>query len=517
MHKDLLKKSPWLLLGQTLCLTVATLTAKPVDLTTADLGRHIANGRWVFSHPELLFTNFYSYTHPGAPFTNHHWLTGLIFHAIETSAGFSGLSVFYVTLVVAAFALMLMSAWQRSAPPVALALGLLVAPLVSYRTEVRPEGVSLFLAVIVYALINAFAEQKLSWKWLLTVPVIMVLWVNSHIYFFFGLLIIGIFLAEGALKAWLLPHGSARKNHTQRCYTLLAILTLSALASLINPEGWKLATYPLKIFDNYGYMIVENQSVPFFLDRHMHFPVFTPLYITLAGVWGLAVWGGVRNRIENLPLASIFIALLLSALALKAIRNISMFGVFALPVMAQLLPEPPKRFGKSLLLCLVASCSTAVYFATSSSATFANLGVGLRNGCNEAADFFRSKNLKGPVFNNYDIGGYLIYHLYPATKVFVDNRPEAYPASFLTDVYVPMQENDTKWREIDANQHFNAIFFNWHDYTPAGQTFLITRIRDPEWAPVYVDQFALIFLRRTTENQPIISRYEIPKDRFSVR
>ena len=121
------------------------------------------------------------------------------------------------------------------------------------------------------------------------------------------------------------------------------------------------------------------------------------------------------------------------------------------------------------------------------------------------------------MFNNYDIGGYLIYHLYPDTKVFVDNRPEAYPASFLTDVYVPMQESDAKWREIDANQHFNVIFFNWHDYTPAGQTFLITRIRDPEWAPVYVDQFALIFLRRTTENQSIISRYEIPRDRFSVR
>ncbi|MBU1137121.1 hypothetical protein KKD72_02015, partial [Patescibacteria group bacterium] len=39
-----------------------------IDLTTADLGRHIANGRLILSGQfDVLKTNFYSYTEPNFP------------------------------------------------------------------------------------------------------------------------------------------------------------------------------------------------------------------------------------------------------------------------------------------------------------------------------------------------------------------------------------------------------------------------------------------------------------------
>jgi len=57
-------------------------------------------------------------------------------------------------------------------------------------------------------------------------------------------------------------------------------------------------------------------------------------------------------------------------------------------------------------------------------------GFGLVQGNNQSAQFFIDNNIKGPLFNNYDIGGYLIYHFYPQEKVFTDNRPEAYSVSF---------------------------------------------------------------------------------------
>jgi hypothetical protein len=57
-----------------------------------------------------------------------------------------------------------------------------------------------------------------------------------------------------------------------------------------------------------------------------------------------------------------------------------------------------------------------------------------------------AKNLKGPIFNNFDIGSYLIFRLYnkslPAGRqVFVDGRPEAYPASFFQITYILMQQD----------------------------------------------------------------------------
>jgi len=55
--------------------------------------------------------------------------------------------------------------------------------------------------------------------------------------------------------------------------------------------------------------------------------------------------------------------------------------------------------------------------------------------------FFKENNLQGPIFNNYDIGGYLIFNLFPQEKVFVDNRPETYSSEFFQEDYIPMQED----------------------------------------------------------------------------
>src|SRR5947199_72061 len=69
------------------------LLSHRIDLTTADLGRHITNGSillhgsWTDKH-EVLYTNFYSYTLPDQPFINHHWLSGVVFYFVYRISGF---------------------------------------------------------------------------------------------------------------------------------------------------------------------------------------------------------------------------------------------------------------------------------------------------------------------------------------------------------------------------------------------------------------------------------------------
>ena len=55
---------------------------------------------------------------------------------------------------------------------------------------------------------------------------------------------------------------------------------------------------------------------------------------------------------------------------------------------------------------------------------------GLARGVQGSAKFFQNEGLKGPVFNNFDVGSYLIFYLFPEERPFVDNRPEAYPVEF---------------------------------------------------------------------------------------
>ena len=116
----------------------------------------------------------------------------------------------------------------------------------------------------------------------------------------------------------------------------------------------------------------------------------------------------------------------------------------------------------------------------------------------------RNCNLRGPIFNNYDIGGYLIFYLYPRNQVFVDNRPEAYPADFFQNTYIPIQEDDTRWHEEARKNGFNAIFFSHRDVTPWGQTFLKNRLEDPDWAVAYLDEYSIIFVGRDSVNSGII-------------
>jgi hypothetical protein len=134
-----------------------------------------------------------------------------------------------------------------------------------------------------------------------------------------------------------------------------------------------------------------------------------------------------------------------------------------------------------------------------------------------AAEFLRKEKIQGPIFNNFDIAGYLVYYLYPEQRVFLDNRPEAYPVAFFTDVYFPMQSDEAKWAAISRHYGFNVIVFNYRERSARGEQFIIRRVLDPMWAPVYLDKDIIILAKRDGPNQPVIAKYELPKERVLMQ
>lgn len=117
------------------------------------------------------------------------------------------------------------------------------------------------------------------------------------------------------------------------------------------------------------------------------------------------------------------------------------------------------------------------------------------------------------MFNNFDIGGYLIWKLYPEEKVFVDNRPEAYSVKFFSEIYKPMQEDKAKWAELAEKYKINFIFFAHTDVTPWGQNFLKNIVKDPAWKMVYLNENALVLVKNTPANAGVISRLAISEDK----
>ncbi len=507
---DSFQSSPWI----AACLTLGILglyawfLAEPIHLTTADLGRHLKNGELVWRHPELLVTNFYSYTEPGHPFINHHWGSGVVFFLAWKLLGFQGAQFLFIALNLLALAVMFRCAQARIGVGGAALLSILIIPLLAIRAEVRPEAFSYFFTALFFQRLARFRDQRLSLHDLWWLPVLEAVWVNLHSYFVVGPALIAAFLLETLL--------SSERRPQARVLAILLGFTLAA--TLLNPFGVKGALVPLTMFREYGYRLVENQSVPFLLSRFAmpSLWLFIGVFVVLAATL-LMAWFRARRV---LPFSEVLIAIGVSAIAWGAYRNLTLFGLLAIPLIATGVEalwaaRPPRNerwmtLAAALMWCVVVFGPSSVWSPPS------ERGIGLEAGDHAAADFVKREHLQGPTFNNYDIGGYLIFHLFPAHRVFVDNRPEAYSASFFTDVYVPMQENEAVWRKVDAQYGFNLIAFHRHDLTPWGQPFLIRRVDDPAWAPVFVDQDTIIFLKRNERNQSVINRFEVPRSAFQV-
>lgn len=503
-----------------------------IDLTVADLGRHIQNGRIAMEERIIPPTNFYSYTAPDYPVITHHWASGILFFLVWKAGGFTAVHLLFIAMSMATLAIFFSIASRAAGPGPAALITTLALPLLAERTEIRPEAISYLLSAVFFLLLlrnletgfpNPLGNPVSKSRWpLITLPLLEVLWVNTHIYFFLGPVFIAIFL---------MPHLISRPLQRTQVIPLLWTLTAGAAATLINPFGLSGALAPFTIFQNYGYRIAENQPVWFVekLIQNPNFVIFKILFWILAAGFAARVWIARKEQASAiggrlfLPLAAI--GIMISALAWLATRNFALFGFFFIPLIAANLTAfcGPllARYRRSLTVS--AALIVSLLFIPALFGQWQKYfpywkepGLGLERGNSRTAEFFKDNGLRGPIFNNYDIGGYLIWHLFPQEKVFVDNRPEAYPAAFFRDTYIPMQEREDAWQEALQKWQFNAIFFSHRDMTPWAQRFLIARIADRAWAPVYADRYAIIFLKRNDGNKAIIDRFEIPQSAFRI-
>ncbi len=506
-------KTPQKILLAIFLLYIALFYAQQVNFAASDLGRHIRNGELFFAQMKPLSTNYYSYTEPEHPAIAHHWGAGVVYYSIWKALGFEALSVFNMLLIVFAVYFLFRAALEYSSYKMALFLSFISVPLLTFRTEIRPEMFSYLFFGLYYYLIALFQNNRISpKKMILIMPVLQALWVNLHIFFIMGLFITGTFWFGSLVN----------KNRKFRHYSL--ILLLSIAACFASPFGVSAFLEPFLIFNNYGYMTAENQPVLFMQGRfpdagiYYYFELMF-LVSSLCLAYALFVRRSFKKTIPQLIMFIFF-----SALAWNVNRAISIFGFFLLPMLAynaQQIADRPNSIKQKksnlLILGILAAIILSIPFGNALfNPVNPNTGLGLMPGSNNSADFFKKNSIQGPVFNNYDIGGYLIFHLFPQQRVFTDNRPEAYSASFFQDIYIPMQEKEEAWNNLSKKYGINAIYFYRHDYTPWAQPFLIERIRDPGWAPVYVDDFAIILLKRNQKNQRLISKYELPESVFRI-
>ena len=526
---------------------IVLIFSQKIDLTNSDLGRHLTNGRVVWSNPDILFHNAYSYTEPDFRFINHHWLYGVIVYSVYRVAGFAGLSLLNILIILGAFSLAFFTARQKTETGLTAdspridafyfvsLLSLPVILLLSERVEIRPEIFSYFFIIATYALLEAADRTKRYRRLWLLMP-LFALWANIHIYFFIGLalivfkaaaIFIGAFLKEreGLVRSFLrrLFHRGRLLAAWQAARPWVIAGGAAALACPLNPNTWRGLIYPFNIFRNYGYEVAENKSV-FFLEHLMvnnNYCLFKIILALLIISWVLYFIFyrpdqgriSLKERLSHIfqnRLFDLAVTFLLAGLALFASRNISLFGLAGLiiisanlaPVLILLRRKYEARAGLwqnyfliFFLILIILSGAYLINDARRVNHFISNpLGFGLAQGNADSVAFFREKHLSGPIFNNYDIGSALIFWLYGQEPVFVDNRPEAYSNSFFNDIYKPIQTDAAKWEEHSKKFDFKTIYLAHTDGTPWARQFLRRILKDRKWRLIYFDAYTVILI-----------------------
>jgi len=320
---------------------------------------------------------------------------------------------------------------------------------------------------------------------------------------------LGLFLIDNLIT-------QRKKINNKHIITLVAVIIASVITTLFNPNTLQGAFYPLHVFQNYGFSVEENYNVFAIWQSFQQKSTILYFFITV-----LLLFIALLSTIRKTKPVDWFLAVFFTIFAASAERNLPLFvfGTFisftrSFDILyGNFFPHTKERSNRKIALYLVIGIFTV--WQTKDIISFKPVGFELPIGASNAVDFLQRNSISGPIFNNFDIGSYLAYRLYPKEKVFVDGRPEAYPVSFFQNNYIPIQQDKAKFVQAETKYHFSAIVFSYTDPTPWTQTFLRDIIASPQWRMVYLDSLVIILVKNSPENQHIKSYTILNSAQFS--
>ena len=105
-----------------------------------------------------------------------------------------------------------------------------------------------------------------------------------------------------------------------------------------------------------------------------------------------------------------------------------------------------------------------------------------------AAEFVAAHDIHDHMFSTDRWSGYLIYRLYPQTRLFIDDRHDFYGEAFLKD-YLKALGADLGWREVLDKNRITSVLIP--PATPLANVLKETS----DWKVAYDDGVAILFAR----------------------
>jgi len=478
------------------------------EITNTSIGWHIASGRWMLEHQQILDHDPFSFTAEGAEWIDHEWLFQ-IFTAILFDLGGAPLLTVMRMLLIAALMVLLIriSVSGGLDPPIALVLAAMCVIGARPRFFLRPE---LFTLVLLPLALWIFSTRERNRWWLLSLTVVIALGANLH-----G----GILVAPILIAAWF--SGEALGQLIERSFDRQQLVSgtvgvvVAFAAPLLNPHGVAVWTVPFKLAE-----MVRKPHIPN-PEWIAPGPTDAPaLYLAMA-LAGLFLALGSRAPQHWLTTAAV------ATLALRHIRNIGLFFVLLPQSIAPALARWPsfatktgdgaaqRRTRQTLCLALVAALALAAALRP-----WPRIGLGFADRWypDQALEFLAAHDLlDGHLYNDVRFGGWLALTRFPDNQLFLDDRNEIHEP-LLEEIWeIISSSNVAAWERLLERWQIDTVLLRYHEpiwvTTPDGadlgrRGFSTLWFPSDRWATVYWDDAAIVIVRRSSVSEAFLTEHE---------
>jgi hypothetical protein len=488
--------------GAVLLVAIALLLCVTYQLIEPDFWQHLLVGKAIWQGHAVPSTNLWTWPTYGQSAVTPSWLFRALVWPLWDHGGIWGLFLWRWLSTLLAFGLLWATARRMGARGFA-ALGVLMLCGLAYRTrsQVRPETlVSVLVALQIWILETRRLGGKDRSPWLVAIACV---WINAHISYYLGFVILGAYLLDDLLRA---RRGPEERRRALR----LAIVGLAAGAfSFVNPFGWRALWEP---FD----YVLHLRHEPLFqgidelrpYDWRAH--PFDGLLLLFAG-WPILILARLRRR--GLDPAEIVSCAFFTALALSGQRFIGCYALVAAPFMMRDVEEWASarrwpRWARHAWVgagCIAVLTALVAYEEITRRVPRAGIGIDQAFVPVRACDFIAEQGIRGRCFNQFYLGGYLLYRFWPdrGRLPYLDIHQSGGPDIRL--LYTRAFFGREGWLEADRRLRFEWVVLDRYRYGTSPLFDVLDA--DSSWALVFCDDAAAVYVRRGGDLDSVAGRW----------
>jgi hypothetical protein len=445
-----------------------------------DVGWHLQSGVWILQHHAFPHTDPFSRSEAGKAWQDYSWFFDWILLKLYTWFNLDGLVLFTATMA-AAVAAAIYRLVSRAQPDLIRSALLTVAALVCVSRTFTPRPwlfTVLFFALELDILLQ-FRRTRRA-RILFWLPPIFAVWANIHIQFIDGLLVLGMAACEPLLARWL-KWGDTAETTGSLWITFAACIA----APLLNPYGigiyrdaWIMGSQP-GVLNTVG----EMHALAF-----RSFGDYLVLFLALATA---AVLG---RRGQPAPFETLLLAMS-AVLSFRSQRDAWILAIIAVALIAEKL-RPRDGQAQStpawtIPITLTATVSVFVLGFFALHVTNARLRtLQAKEMPVQAVSVVRQRHYPGPLFNDYNWGGFLLWQLGP--PVTIDGRAGLYGDANIARS-LQTWAGGPDWASDPQLQSAHLVI------APVGDALTQLLRLDSRFQLVYEDNVAAVFVRRSPE------------------